>query len=154
MNKIKTEIPENLRIKCHKVIHTATTASAAAAIIPIPIADTVPISAAQVAMVVSLGKIFNMSLSESTAKSIAGIAVTRGAGRAVASNIIKCIPGVGTVVGGVINATTAVAFTEALGWVVADWFYQESIGAVNEENDIIKAVTDLKIGVFSDNSNV
>ena len=53
-------------------------------------------------------------------------------GRAVFSGIIKGIPGVGTVVGGVISAGTSVALTETLGWIVAEDFYKKSLDPTAE----------------------
>ena len=44
---------------CNVAIHTAAVASGGAGFIPIPVADAVPISVAQIAMVIALGKIFD-----------------------------------------------------------------------------------------------
>ena len=52
----KTKMPKDLESKCKIAIHTATTAAATAGALPIPIADTIPITAAQVTMIVALGK--------------------------------------------------------------------------------------------------
>ena len=128
MAKTKVTMPDDLKSKCAAVIHTATTAAAAAGIIPIPMADTIPITAAQITMIIGLGRIFDISLSETAAKSILGGTMASQTGRAVFSGIIKGIPGVGTVVGGVISAGTSVALTETLGWIVAEDFYKQSIG--------------------------
>ena len=38
-------------------------------------------------------------------------------GKSAVGNILKVIPVVGTVTGGMVNASVAVAITEALGWV-------------------------------------
>ena len=57
MNKSKVRMPKELEKKCHIAIHTATTAAAAAGAIPIPMSDAIPITAAQIAMIISLGKI-------------------------------------------------------------------------------------------------
>lgn len=134
-------MPKDLKKKCKIAIHTATTAAAAAGAIPIPMSDAVPITSAQILMVVSLGKIFGFTLSNGVAKSIAGVALTRQAGRALFTNILKCIPGAGTVMGGIIGATTASALTEALGWLVADDFYRMSQG--EEPENIVEAVGDV-----------
>ena len=69
MAKTKVTMPDDLKSKCAAVIHTATTAAAAAGIIPIPMADTIPITAAQITMIIGLGHIFDISLSETAAKS-------------------------------------------------------------------------------------
>ncbi|MCV5870844.1 GTP-binding protein, partial [Escherichia coli] len=44
-----------------------------------------------------------------------GVTGVSFAGRAIVSNILKCFPGVGTIAGGAISATTAAALTVALG---------------------------------------
>lgn len=54
------------------VIHSAT-ASAAAGAIPIPMSDAIPITAAQIGMIIALGKEFDITLSDAAAKSILGL---------------------------------------------------------------------------------
>lgn len=146
MSKSKVHMPKELEKKCHLAIHSATTAAAAAGAIPIPMSDAIPITAAQIAMIVQLGKVFGITLSQAAAKSIAGVTLTQSAGRAVASGLIKAVPGAGTVIGGVIGATTAAALTEALGWIVADDFYRMANG--EEPENIAETAGELK-SVFS-----
>lgn len=143
MSKSKVHMPKNLEKRCHMAIHSASTAAAAAGAIPIPMSDAVPISAAQIGMIIALGKVFDITLSQAAAKSIAGVALTQQAGRAIFANVLKTIPGAGTVVGGVIGATTAAALTEALGWIVADDFYRMANG--EEPENIVETAGDLKI---------
>ena len=133
MGKSKVHMPKELEKKCHIAIHSATTAAAAAGAIPIPMSDAIPITAAQVAMIISLG--------QSAAKSIASVVVTQQAGHAIFANILKCIPG-GGVAGAVVGATTAATLTEALGWIVADDFYRMSNG--EEPENIVETAKDLK----------
>lgn len=128
MAKTKVTMPDDLKSKCAAVIHTATTAAAAAGVIPIPMADTIPITGAQMTMIMGLAKVFDIPMTQAAAQSILGGTMASQAGRAIFSNIIKGIPGVGTVVGGVISAGTSVALTETLGWIVAEDFYKQSIG--------------------------
>ena len=137
MSKSKVRMPKELEKKCHIAIHTATTAAAAAGAIPIPMSDAIPITAAQIAMIISLGKIFDVVLSQSAAKSIAGVTITQQAGRALYANILKTIP----VAGSVIGATTAAMITEALGWIVADDFYRMSQG--EEPENIVETAGEL-----------
>lgn len=89
MSKSKVHMPKELEKKCHLAIHSATTAAAAAGAIPIPMSDAIPITAAQIAMIVQLGNVFGITLSQAAAKSIAGVALTQQAGRAVVSNLLK-----------------------------------------------------------------
>lgn len=96
---------------CNVAIHTAAVASGGAGFIPIPVADAVPISMAQIAMVVALGKIFDQEISESAAKGIVGAAAATFVGR----NLIKLIP----IAGWIASAGVAAGVTEAIGWAVA-----------------------------------
>lgn len=142
MNRSKVHMPKELEKKCHAAIHSATAAAAAAGAIPIPMSDAVPITAAQIGMIVALGKIFGITLNDAAAKSLASIGLAQQTGRAVASNLIKMIPGVGTVVGGAIGASTAAVLTEVLGWIIADDFYRVSQG--QEPENIIENADQLK----------
>lgn len=96
---------------CNGIIHTAATACAAAGFIPIPVADAIPISAAQITMIISLGKTFGVNIAEGAAKSIISAAAATLIGRTA----VKLIPVVGWVASGVIAA----GITEAIGWIAA-----------------------------------
>lgn len=102
---------------CNVAIHAATVVSGAAGGIPIPIVDAIPISAAQVTMVIALGKTFEQSLTEGAAKGIIGAAASTFVGR----NLVKLIP----IVGWVASAGVAALITEAIGWTVALDFAKE-----------------------------
>lgn len=102
---------EDQLVKCNLAIHSAATASGAAGAIPIPVADAVPITAAQVAMVLALGNIFEQEITESVAKGLIGAAASTFVGR----NLIKLIP----VAGWVASAAVAAGVTEAIGWTIA-----------------------------------
>lgn len=142
MSKSKVHMPEDIKMKCHAAIHSASAAAAAAGAIPIPMSDTIPITGAQIGMVIALGKVFDVSLSKSLAESIAKILLAQQVGRAVFVNALKFIPGAGTIIGGVIGATTAAGVTELLGWIVADDFYRLSNG--EELEDLAEVAGELK----------
>lgn len=97
--------------KCNLAIHSASTASAAAGAVPIPVADAIPITAAQVTMVLALGKVFDAKISESAAKGLIGAAASTFVGR----SLIKLIP----IVGWGVSAVVAAGVTEAIGWTIA-----------------------------------
>lgn len=142
MRKSKVHMPKELKKKCGIAIHSATVGAAAAGAIPIPMSDAIPITAAQISMIIALGKAFDITLSEAAAKSIASVTLTQQAGRAVVSGILKGIPGVGTVIGGAISASAAAVLTEALGWIVADDFYRMSQG--KDPENIVENAGELK----------
>ncbi|MBR1601999.1 MAG: hypothetical protein IJ667_00990 [Synergistaceae bacterium] len=114
---------DSQRSKCHAIIHTATAACAAVGggMAQLPGSDTVPITAAQVTMIISLGAVFGRKLSKSAAtgilKGLGGAAV----GRLVSQIAFGWIPGLGNA----INAATAVAITEKIGWAAANKFDNE-----------------------------
>jgi len=119
----KSQMAPEQKRKCHQVIHAAASAAAGVGAVPIPIADAGPISAIQVGMIVGLGKVFDIELSASLAKSIMMWGLTTQVGRHIFANATKLIPVAGSVVG----AATAFGVTEALGWLVADDFYLISV---------------------------
>lgn len=104
--------------KANVAIHTAAVASGALGAIPIPVADALPISAAQVTMVIALGKIFDQSITEGAAKGLIGAAASTFVGR----NLVKLIP----IAGWVISAAVAAGVTEAIGWIVAVDFAKQA----------------------------
>jgi len=138
MFKSKTNMKPHQLKECHAIIHTASVAAAAAGAIPLPIADAIPICAAQITMIVSLGKVFGFTIGRSTAESIARVGFAATAGRFIFANATKLIPVAGSIVG----AVTAATITELLGWVVADDFYRISVGEKPEK--ILKSMGDVQ----------
>lgn len=97
--------------QCNAAIHTASVAAGASGAIPIPVADAIPISAAQVTMVFALGKIFDQEITSSAAKGAIAAAASTFVGR----NLIKLIP----IAGWIVSAGVAAGVTEAIGWTNA-----------------------------------
>lgn len=116
------QIPENLNDKCHAIIHTAAAASAGVAISPIPGSDTPALIAIQVTMIVALGNVFDVTLDESYATSLAKTAVASQLGKYLAGQALKFIPFLGS--GS--SAIIAAGITEELGWETARSFYEKS----------------------------
>ena len=65
---------EDRREKCHVIIHGAavTTGGIGAGLAQIPLADSIPITAAQVAMIVAIAKVYDIDLAEGAAKGLLG----------------------------------------------------------------------------------
>ena len=117
------EIPEELKEKCHYIIHTAAVAAGGVGLAPIPGADIGPITAIQGGMIIGLARVFSISITKEWAEQTAKTAITGQIGKYLAGQILKLIPGIGSVS----NATIAVALTETLGWEIAEEFYQKSL---------------------------
>ena len=109
-------------VLCHAIIHASALGCATVAFIPIPVADTFPITAAQVSMVLALGKVFDNKLTKSDAQVLLKTVAAPLAGRALAKAGLVLIPGVGWAINGVIAGT----ITEILGWTIANDFATKS----------------------------
>lgn len=112
----------NLDLKkrqAHKAVAASATAAAAAGASPIPFSDVAILAPIQVGMLASISAIFGIDVSRkyltTLVASAASIAGASFAGRAIVANLIKIIPGGGSVVGGTVSAATASALTVILG---------------------------------------
>lgn len=112
----------SIELKCNKaqtlVLSTAA-ASFGEGYIPLPFSDALALVPTQLAMLAGITAIFGITVSENLLKSIvtslAGTAGATFAGKTIVSNLLKMIPGVGTVLGGTISGATAALLTTALG---------------------------------------
>lgn len=116
-------IPEEEKNKCNYIIHSASVAAAGVGLAPVPGADIGFITAIQVGMILGLARVFSISVTKEWAESTAKTALTGQIGKYLAGQLIKLIPGIGSVS----NATIAAALTEALGWEIAEDFYKKSL---------------------------
>lgn len=106
--------------KCHAIIHSAATvcATIASMMAQLPGSDSVAIVPIQITMIVSLGAVFGIELTESAAKASLATATATMVGRGISQFLVGWIP----VWGNALNASTAFAVTESIGWAVANDF--------------------------------
>lgn len=93
-------------------------AGAAAAIgaSPIPGSDAVLLTGVQTKMMYDIMRAYGINIGIGTVvEEILRAKVVSMLGKAVAGNIIKMIPGAGSIIGGAVNATVASSITYALG---------------------------------------
>ena len=113
--------PEQNR-KCHVIIHGAAVAAGGvgAGMAQMPGADCVALAGIQTAMVVSLGKVFDKTISQGAAAAAVATlfaqTVGKVAAKVLAGVLVRWIPGVGNYV----NATVAFSLTETMGWALAE----------------------------------
>lgn len=114
------EHEQRTRKKCHAIIHGAATTCAgiAAGLAQIPGSDNALIVPVQVGMIVSLGAVFGVDLTESVAKSVLATETATLVGRAVSQWFFGWIPGWGNA----LNASTAFTVTETIGWAIVSSF--------------------------------
>ena len=103
---------------------------------PVPFADAPILASSQVAMIAKITSIFGVSVNKAMITSVvsaaAGVSGAVFTGRALVSNLLKLLPGAGTVVGGLISGATAALITTALAYAyinvmikVTTYEYQE-----------------------------
>lgn len=105
--------------KAQLIIATAVTLAAAAGTSPIPFTDSAILVPIQVTMITGITAALGVSLEDGAVATVAmsavGCSLATIAGRAIVVNLLKLIPGGGSVVGGAISAATAASLTTALG---------------------------------------
>lgn len=121
---------EETRIRCHAAIHAGSAAAAAAAsgAAQLPLSDSVILIPIQVSMVVALGAIFDITMTESLAAAVIRAHVAKITGRLIARSITSLAVGWLPGAGNVINAATAALITETLGWEIAEKFDRTARG--------------------------
>lgn len=97
-------------------------------LVPIPIADIFAVSALQLDMIRQLCRVYDVNFSETQGKAIVTSLTSSTLARAGARSLIKLVPGIGTVIGGVTVSVFNGASTFALGEVFKKHF--ESGGTI------------------------
>jgi uncharacterized protein (DUF697 family) len=108
--------------KIHGLIHTAATACAAVGggLAQAPGTDAAVITPIQVAMIVAIGQEHGVPASKAAASKLI-LPFAAAAGRALSQWLVGWLPGLGNAV----NAATAAALTEAIGWAADAYFADE-----------------------------
>lgn len=112
------------RNKCHAIIHStsALAGGVGAGLAQIPTSDNAILIPLQVGMIISLGAVFSMELTESAARATLATTTATLVGRGLSQVLCGWIP----IVGNVINACTATGITETIGWAIANSFSKKA----------------------------
>ena len=103
-----------------KIIRRKTLYAAGAGLVPLPIVDAALLLGIQLTMIRSISNLYKIEFKENLVKSIIGALV----GSVGTAGVIKAIPGLGSILGGLTASTTGAAATYALGRVFAQHFDQ------------------------------
>lgn len=90
---------------------------------PIPVSDAALLTPLQITMATNIIHIYGMENFASISKALIGDIVISNLGKAFTGGLLKLIPGVGTVIGGAINAGVASLITSALGFAISEICY-------------------------------
>ena len=105
----------------NEIIRDHVVWSMAAGLVPVPIADMAAVSAVQLDMLSKLATTYGVKFSLLDAKAILSALVGGGAAR-IGANLLKLIPGAGTIIGGMSMSIASGASTYAVGQVAVNQF--------------------------------
>ena len=95
-------------------------------------------------MVIQIASLYGMKLEGSAITSFLVSAAISNLGKTVAGNLIKLIPGVGSVMGAMINGTVAGGFTYAIGYALNELLYKNALEKAEGKSptfDLIKILS-------------
>lgn len=129
--------------KVHGIIHTASAAAAGvgAGLAQIPASDALVIMPIQGGMISAIALVHNRKLTEGSATAILGTFTAAMFGRAATQVLVGWIPGAGNT----INAATAAALTETIGWSAHKFFEQLGEENLTDEQVVARARADISM---------
>lgn len=131
------------RAAAKKIILQHTTGAGFVGMTPIPFADAPLLVSNQAGMIARILFIYDMGSFAGQVKDLLGTVVissmVSGGGVWIAAELLKIIPYIGTVVGGVINGTVAVTITYAIGTSVSELCAVFSEKVLKGDADKLKA---------------
>lgn len=104
------------RLRAGSVIKKHVLWSTGAGLIPVPLADLAAVTAVQVSMLEDLSEIYDVTYSEPVIKNFV-TALTGGMLARLGASVVKAIPGLGSIVGGLSMSVMSGASTYAVGQV-------------------------------------
>lgn len=142
----KTMRKDALKEEAFSKVKYYATAASTVAVTPIPFSDFAVLLPTQVAMILHISKVYDMEINQENAiKLITALTAVAGAGYAVKMGVgamLKFIPGVGSVVGGAINATIAGTTTKLMGDAYIEFLDDKFMDNVLTPDFILKNLPD------------
>ncbi len=123
--------------KSKNIIHLVLGAAGGVGLSPIPFSDMPLITTAQMTMIYKMNRAFKVKMEDSVATSLItgllGFTAIGQTAKTIVANLIKLIPGAGSVVGAVISSATAAIITEGIGFAylkALETCFNDEIGEV------------------------
>ncbi|MGV8906407.1 MAG: YcjF family protein [Acetobacterium sp.] len=134
-----------------KIIPLYTSAAAGIALTPIPFSDAVLLVPVQIKMALHIMKTYGLDQTLGNLSSLVGSVVVSESGRLLAqtlsANLLKMIPGVGTVIGIGVNTVVASSFTAAMGYAISEICFRCA-------KDIFEEGKEVKFGDYFTSENI
>ena len=119
LHNVQIACLEEKKRRAQVAVATAALAAVGEGAAPIPFSDCALMVPTQVGMIASITVIFGFDVNKSILTALISSTIGAGGatvlGKAIVTNLIKLIPGAGTIIGGAISAGTAGLITTALG---------------------------------------
>lgn len=135
-------------------VAVAVAATAVTGAVPIPFADAPIMIAEQVALMATICGIYEIDIEKDGLKMLATTAISAGGaafvGKTVASNLLKFIPGIGTVMGGAISAGTAGVITLAMGKAFIEVCKMVKVGKLSQSDLTSSKGSDIMTEMFKE----
>lgn len=127
------ELKDKNRIANNWIISAGAAATGVGAI-PVPGSDFVPLVGIQVSLILRLSSLYNKPISKANAKELIIATIVGNAGKAVFRQVIKFVPGAGSIVGASVAGGTTIALGHAIKYI-----YENNLTLnVNELNKIYR----------------
>jgi uncharacterized protein (DUF697 family)/GTP-binding protein EngB required for normal cell division len=104
--------------QCLKWIKTASASAATASLSPVPFSDSAIITPIQIALIGKILTTWNLNQVDKLVSCIALDTILPSIGRTVAGNLVKMVPGLGSIVGAMINAGVSSSITFGIGYAL------------------------------------
>jgi uncharacterized protein (DUF697 family) len=122
---------EEKKKQAHIALGVATAFAAAIGASPIPFSDALLLIPVQTGMIIKILSIYGIKISDSSILSLLGTTAISAMGKSIAGTLLKFIPGVGSIVGGTINALVASTITGAIGKALIEICHKQCMDMLN-----------------------
>lgn len=126
------------RIVNSKVIPIYIASATAAAVVPIPFADSAVLTPIQLSMSMHIMSVYGIKKLNGAVTSVVNSVIVSQIGKMLATtltgSLLKLIPGIGSIAGAAVNTTVATTITTTLGYAISELCYKYSKAVLNGED--------------------
>lgn len=127
--------------QAQKIISLATAGAVATATSPIPWSDAPILTTVQAGMVASIALLYGIKIESSAITGFLSTAAVSNLGKSLAGNLIKLIPGAGSVIGAVINGGVAGSITFGIGAALNELLYKNALQKAEGKSPVFDLIT-------------
>ena len=121
------------RALAEKIIWGASVTGAGIALVPIPLADCIPLAALQVGLIVKIADIYGRVMTKQTAFNLLSPVAATFMGRMALASLLDFFPGMGSLAGALVSASIAGPMTYAIGKTYLEFFARDNFTPTVEE---------------------